>query len=193
MYSDNQIRLDNTIVSFVIQNRQVSEGGAISVPRHVNCLILKMLSFTFRLWKFDVYFFSLKMFLIKVAMLLNTKFIMQAKYHGYYVLSQGMFKRFPYNSLLLCLCQLLQACLSPHLCLVQVSVQVSPTWGHVMGLAVSHTCPPHPSCMSWNYLHPMKHLSNLIHKQSSVISSSWIIIIITSLFYEKFTINTIYN
>jgi len=31
----------DTIVSFVIQSRQVSKGGAISVPCHVNCVVFK--------------------------------------------------------------------------------------------------------------------------------------------------------
>ena len=38
MYSNKQIYVHmDTIVPFVKQSRQVSEGGAISVLRHVNC------------------------------------------------------------------------------------------------------------------------------------------------------------
>jgi len=37
VYSDKQIHVPmDTMVSFVIQGGQVSEGGAISVSRHVN-------------------------------------------------------------------------------------------------------------------------------------------------------------
>jgi len=33
---DKQIHM-NKVVSFVIQSKQVSEGGAISVSHHINC------------------------------------------------------------------------------------------------------------------------------------------------------------
>jgi len=51
MFSDKQIHIDmDTIVSFVIHSGQVSEGGVISVFRHVNYFFISNVVFNSLTW-----------------------------------------------------------------------------------------------------------------------------------------------